>query len=153
MEMEGNVFDVVYEPLAGSNFINLLHLLVQNRFRVSIRYMPRMLYATTLSSIIAPFRIVERLKFGKAIQQTEIKDSPIFIIGHWRSGTTYLHNLLSLDKNLGYCSTFCSVIPGAFIVGEKMFKPVVTASIPEKRPMDDVAMGACLLYTSPSPRD
>jgi len=144
MEMKENVLDVVYEPLGGSNLINLLRLLAQNRFRVSGKYFPRMLYALMLSSIISPFRIMERIKFNDRIQKTEIKHDPLFIIGHWRSGTTYLHNLLSLDKNLGYCSTFQTIIPGAFIVGERFFKPVLTASIPEKRPMDDVAMGADL---------
>jgi len=66
---------------------------------------------------------------------------PLFVIGHWRSGTTYLHNLLSLDPSYGYCSTFQTILPGVFLGSEQTFKPLVTASIPTTRPMDDVPMG------------
>ncbi|HHH77868.1 MAG TPA: sulfotransferase [Thermoplasmatales archaeon] len=144
MEVKENIFDVVYEPLAGSSLTNLLRLLAQNKFKVSARYMPRFLYAVMLSGVISPFRIVERIKFDGKIRKTAIDHPPVFILGHWRSGTTYLHNLLSLDKNFGYCTTFHSVIPGAFMTGEKTLKSIVSSSIPETRPMDNVPMGADL---------
>jgi len=141
LEIKEDIFDVVYEPLAGANLTNLLRLVAQNKFRISFKYMPRFLYAVMLSSVISPFRTMEKIKFDKHIKKTEISQPPLFIVGHWRSGTTYMHNLLSLDKNFGYCTTFHSVIPGAFIVGEKALKPIVASSIPETRPMDDVPMG------------
>jgi len=144
MKIKENIFDVVYEPLAGASLTNILRLLAQNRFKISARYMPRFLYVIMLSSVISPFRIAERIKFDGKIRKTTIAHPPVFIVGHWRSGTTYLHNLLSLDKNFGYCTTFHSVIPGAFITGEKVLKPIVSSSIPETRPMDNVPMGADL---------
>ncbi|RLF41470.1 MAG: hypothetical protein DRN21_00020 [Thermoplasmata archaeon] len=88
MEMKENVFDIVYEPLAGSNFTNLLRLVAQNRFHVSIRYGPRMLYALTLSGLIGAFHLKEELQFRRKIQHTEISHPPLFIISHWRTGTT-----------------------------------------------------------------
>lgn len=144
LQLHGNVFDVKYEPLAGSSVTNLFRLYAQNKFLISIRYMPRMLYATALSNIIAPFRIKEKIKFNKSIKQTEIKHPPLFITGHWRSGTTYIHNMLSLDNTFGYCSTFTATLPGIFLGSEKIFKPVLAASITDKRPMDDVPMGTDL---------
>jgi hypothetical protein len=143
-QMNENIFDLKYEPLAGSSLINLLRLCSQNNFMVSPRYIPRMLYATVMSSIIAPFRLKEHLQFNVKIRQTALTHSPLFIIGHWRSGTTYVHNILSLDTSFGYCSTFTATIPGVFLGSEKMFKPVLAASIPEKRPMDEVPMGTDL---------
>jgi hypothetical protein len=83
----------------------------------------------------------EHLKFDKIIKETEVQNDPIFILGHWRSGTTYLHNVLSLDKNLGYFSTFHTSLPGIFLGSETLFKSFVALSLPEKRPMDDVTMG------------
>jgi len=144
LQLHGNVFDVKYEPLAGASVTNLLRLYAQNKFLVSVRYMPRMFYATVLSNIIAPFRLKEYIKFNKKIQHTEMKHPPLFIIGHWRSGTTYIHNMLSLDDTFGYCSTFTATVPGVFLGSEKIFKPVLAASITEKRPMDDVPMGTDL---------
>ncbi|HDS59742.1 MAG TPA: sulfotransferase [Thermoplasmatales archaeon] len=136
-----DVFDLMYEPLAGSNLTNLLRLWAQNRFYIAPRYLPRLLYALTLSTVLSPFRVAESVKFGPRIRETELSHHPVFIIGHWRSGTTYLHNVLSQDPQFGYCTTFHSVLPGAFMVGEHSLKSIVAASIPDKRPMDDVAMG------------
>ena len=51
-----------------------------------------------------------------------IHPSPIFILGHWRSGTTHLHNLMCRDKNLGYLSTFQAMAPGFCLIGDKAIK-------------------------------
>ena len=144
LQLRENVFDVKYEPLAGASVTNLFRLYAQNQFRISLQYIPRMLYATVLSNIIAPFHIKEKIKYDKSIKQTEIKHPPLFITGHWRSGTTYIHNMLSLDKTFGFCSTFTATVPGVFLGSEKIFKPVLAGSITEKRPMDDVPMGTDL---------
>jgi omega-hydroxy-beta-dihydromenaquinone-9 sulfotransferase len=133
---------VTKTPLPGYNFTNILKLLAQNKFAVSPRYIPRFLYTQLLVSIMAPYRIKERIRFDKKIKSTEIKHDPIFLIGHWRSGTTYLHNFLAQDKNLAYLTTFQAYLPGVFLSGEKRWKPIVASSIPKKRPMDDVEMNA-----------
>ncbi len=129
-------------PLPGYTFPNFLYLLAQNKFNIDAQYLPRMIYSLTLSTIMAPFYIKERLQFDTRTKQTEITHPPVFIIGHWRSGTTYLHNILSHDKNLGFFSTFQAYLPGVFLGSEKLFKPLVRSSIPKKRPMDDVVMDA-----------
>ncbi|MCX6661367.1 MAG: sulfotransferase [Euryarchaeota archaeon] len=129
-------------PLPGYTLPNFLYLLAQNKFKINAQYIPRMIYSLTLSTIMLPFYIKERLQYDKHIEQTEITHPPLFIIGHWRSGTTYLHNILSQDKNLSYLTTFQAYLPGVFLGSEKIFKPLVSASIPKKRPMDDVPMDA-----------
>ena len=35
------------------------------------------------------------------VANTEVPD-PVFILGHWRSGTTLFHNLLALDEQFAY---------------------------------------------------
>ncbi len=133
-------FDIMYEPLAGATLTNILRMLVYAKFHISFRYIPRFIYALAISTSTLPLRMMEHIKYDKKILPTEIKEQPIFILGHWRSGTTYLHNVLSLDKNHGYCSTHHSVIPDAFISDEKLLKALVSTSIPETGPMDDVPM-------------
>lgn len=139
--LQQDYFDLMYEPLAGSSLSNLLQLLGQNKFRISIPYIPRFLYALTLSTIISPFRFKEHYKYHQQIKQTSISKDPVFIIGHWRSGTTYLHNIISEDATFGFCSTFHATLPGVFLSSEQTLKPLLSASIPTTRPMDDVAMG------------
>jgi hypothetical protein len=136
-----NTLVVTREPLAGASLSNLLHVLIQNRLNISVRYLPRIVYATTISSLMAPLRLKEHLQFEKKIQESEIQNHPLFILGHWRSGTTYLHNVLSLDPTLGYFSTFHASLPGIFLGNESRIRSFVASSLPEKRPMDDVAMG------------
>jgi len=144
MKIQGDALDVTFEPLAGFGLTNLLRITAHNKFNISTRYMPRLLYSFLLSSVLTPFRFRETLKYRTIIDKTKITKSPLFIIGHWRSGTTYLHNLMTLNQNYGYCSTFHTTAPNVFLANEKIIKPIVSASLPKKRPQDDVALGADL---------
>lgn len=44
------------------------------------------------------FSILDWLFYGKAYAEAVINDSPVFILGHPRTGTTLLHNLLVCNK-------------------------------------------------------
>ena len=127
-------------PLPAYNLINMTGLLAQNRYRIGFRYIPRFLFSLSSSMILSPFRIYERLRYDKIIYNTDIKKDPIFIIGHYRSGTTYMHNIMTRDKQFGYFTTFQSYMPSIFLTGEKIFKPLLEKSLPKKRAMDDVPM-------------
>jgi len=133
---------VTNTPVPGYTLPNILTLLIQNHFHISPRYLPRFVYSLSLSSIIAPFYLRERFTFDQKIKQTEIKHPPLFLIGHWRSGTTYLHNVLSYDQIFSFFTTFQAYLPSVFLSSEKLFKPIVVSSLPKKRPMDDVPMDA-----------
>ena len=78
------------EPLAGYSLLNIFRVLWDNNFRIHPKYMLRFLYAIVLSLITAPLRIIQKIKFHSKIKNTKIKEDPIFIIGHYRTGTTYL---------------------------------------------------------------
>ena len=137
-----NSLVVTNTPLPGYTLPNFLSLLAQNKFHVNARYVPRFIYCLALSTIMTPFYIKERYQFDARINRTSLTKPPLFIIGHWRSGTTYLHNILAQDTTLGYFSTFQAYLPAIFLSSEALFKPLVSASIPERRPMDDVLMNA-----------
>ena len=137
-----NPLDVSYEPLAGSTFMNLLRLMGQNHFKVTPMGIPRAIYAATLSFVLSPLNTIERLKFDKHIRRVKIEKSPIFILGHWRSGTTYLHNLFSQDPQFGFPTTIQITVPSLFLGFEKIIRPIVESSLPEKRPQDDVDLAA-----------
>ncbi|HUT82051.1 MAG TPA: sulfotransferase [Candidatus Bathyarchaeia archaeon] len=126
------------QPLVGSSLRNWLQLLWLNRFRISIRYWPRAFFISLIILSTFPFRVYERLKYNKKIKKTEIIQSPIIILGHWRSGTTYLHMLMTRNNNSAYCTNFKVFMPWMFISGEKLFKNAVQKSMPTKRRMDNV---------------
>ena len=106
-------------PLAYGSFINWIKLLIENG-RID-KNITTALYISLSSLLCIPLRILENARFGKKIENTEIKVPPIFIIGHWRSGTTHLHNLISHDKNLGYLSGFQTFVPDVLLGIEKAF--------------------------------
>jgi hypothetical protein len=142
VQLKENTLRVTREPLAGTSLTNLMRLLLENRFNIDGRYLPRLLYAMTISGLATPLRIKEHLQFDSTIKKTEIEHHPLFILGHWRSGTTYLHNLLSLDATRGYVSTLHALIPDVFLGSGTLVNSIVTKSLPNKRPMDDVSMGS-----------
>ena len=65
----------------------------------------------TKSILLLPLAIIEYVFSGKKIANTEIKQSPVFILGHNRSGTTYLHKLLVKDPQFGYCRNTDMLFP------------------------------------------
>ena len=143
-EFEIDPFNVTFEPLAGSTLTNLLRLLGQNGFHISMIGMPRILYSIILSSVQSPLNLIERRYVKKHITPLTIKKDPIFIIGHWRSGTTYLHNLLTQDPQYSFPTTLQTVIPAIFIKYGEFFRPIVESSLPATRPEDNVPLGADL---------
>ncbi|MEX2297486.1 MAG: hypothetical protein WD715_08730, partial [Dongiaceae bacterium] len=66
-------------------------LAVENRFAIGPRYWSRAAVVTLLGLLNSSFALAERLAYGRAIAVTE-PAPPVFILGHWRSGTTHLHN-------------------------------------------------------------
>ena len=136
--------DVSFEPLAGSTFTNLLTLLAQNHFRVDPIGIPRLVYSTFMSLLLSPLNVIEHIKYDKTIKKTKIDKPPIFIVGHWRTGSTYLHNTMAQDPQFGYPTTFQTVTPALMLCFEKQIKPIVASSLPETRPQDNVILGADL---------
>ena len=58
-----------------------------------------------------PLNLVEYLFSGKKIANTALGTSPVFILGHYRSGTTLLFKLMSRDKRFGYCTNSDMLFP------------------------------------------
>ena len=45
--------------------------------------------------VVEPLAWFQSWLFARRLQTAELPDDPIVVIGHWRSGTTYLHQLLA----------------------------------------------------------
>jgi hypothetical protein len=85
--------------------------------------------------------LLQRLIYGRRIAAAEITQPPIFIIGHWRSGTTYLHELMVCDERLAYPTYYECFEPNHFLV-TGWFAPILLwPLLPRKRPMDNMATG------------
>jgi LPS sulfotransferase NodH len=94
--------------------------------------------ATPVNTVLA---LLQRLLYGRKLAAAEFHGPPVFIIGHWRSGTTLLHELMVRDERLSSPSTFQCFAPHHFLISEWFFRRFAWWLLPGKRPMDNMAAG------------
>lgn len=128
-------------PLVGSTWPTYIRVLKGNR--VLPKYYIKVGFSGLLLSICSAFHWIDRLTFRKKLKKFVFKEPPLFIIGHWRSGTTYLHNILSKDPSAGYLTTYHSVFPNN-LKSKWLFKTFMRIFMPKKRPGDSVEMSVNL---------
>ncbi len=107
--------------------------------RPGLKFIPKLLLTFLVILISTPFQIIEYFYYRARVRKFRFKRSPVFIIGHWRSGTTHLHNLLCQDPNHGYLTTYQSVFPNN-LLSKWIFKTFMRIKIPETRPSDNVKL-------------
>jgi hypothetical protein len=81
----------------GVPFGDWLRLLWSSGFRVPPAYWSKAVLATLGSLGNSPLRWLEAILCGRRVAAQEVPP-PLFILGHWRSGTTLLQNLLAIDS-------------------------------------------------------
>lgn len=77
--------------------------------------------------------------FGSRIEASVLEQPPIFIIGHWRTGTTYMHELMSLDNRFTAPTSLECFAPAHFLISGSILR-LFALFLPRQRPMDDVAV-------------
>ena len=126
----------ISHPLFGISFKKWLDLLIYNR-GFEPEYFTRVFFITLTSISLIPLRFLFKIFYGPLIEKTMVKHPPIFIIGHWRSGTTFLHELISQDPQIGYVSLWQTLLPESFLILEKS-KDFLSKFLPRTRPMDNI---------------
>ena len=76
-----------------------------------------------------PFRRREQKKYKDAVDNITPEKAPVFIIGHWRSGTTYLHQLMSHDPEFFFQTKYQNFFSDNFLSSEGFFKPLISKII------------------------
>ena len=123
-------------PLFGISTRQWFHLMKKNG-GIDRRYLHRAFFITMVSLAGTPIRILFKIKYQKKINAVTVDNPPVFIIGHWRSGTTYLHELLSYDPQFCYTTLWTTLLPEGGLILEPM-KRFLTRFLPSERPMDAI---------------
>ncbi|MHA1211477.1 MAG: sulfotransferase family protein, partial [Candidatus Heimdallarchaeota archaeon] len=131
-------------PLAGASTSNIFRLLIHNKFRVHPKYWLRLWYSIALSMFTIPLRMVERIGFNRKVNKHQLEEDPIFILGHWRSGTTLMHYLFAKDPNYGFVTNTEVYAPHFFLAFPKITRKLIIFSLPDTRPMDEIPIDADL---------
>lgn len=125
--------------LLGCRFDNWLRLLKKDRFRIlpERRYMATVIGLTSLA--LYPMALLEEAVFSPAIRREEkTMQDPIFVLGHWRSGTTYLQNLLSRDPQFAWTDPVNTVTYPYGKLLRRLMVSIQKRCLKDARPMDNL---------------
>lgn len=136
--MAGRKFNIAFSTIGTAPFIRYLQLIIT--YGVTPGYYFRCLVAGIISLLSEPFHWFEILIYSGKLSKTILPQSPVFILGHWRSGTTLLHNAMAHDPQFAFISTYQSVFTNQFFGSRWLFKPLMKLLMPEKRPSDNVLL-------------
>jgi len=125
----------------GCDFFAWLRLLVRNRFAVGLPYLYIAAIVTVVSFFNTLLRLLQDALLGDRPARTPLRQPPLFIIGHWRTGTTLLHELLILDPRHNFPTTYQCLSPNHFLLTQGFLPRLLWFLVPSHRPMDNMAAG------------
>ena len=145
-------------PLQGVTLGSWLRLLVDVRFAVDGRYWPRAGLTTLTAAANSVQALIERIVHGRELDRLKSatakrpenrraesesgrpEPSPVFILGHYRSGTTHLQNLFATDPRLAHPNSYQATFPRTFLTTEWLGARIGGHLTMRKRPHDDVRL-------------
>ncbi|MCA9103024.1 MAG: sulfotransferase [Planctomycetales bacterium] len=119
----------------------LWQLLARNRFQMGWRQWPIALADLIISPFNSGCALIERARYGRQIEKTTLAEPPLFILGHWRTGTTLLHEMLICDPRHAFPNTYQCFAPGQHLSTEWLAHRWLQFLVPSRRPMDNMATG------------
>jgi len=125
----------------GICFTGWVRLLVRNRFRVGWQNWHHLPCMTAMSIFNSLYRKGQWVRWGWRIKPIPEDRQPLFILGHWRSGTTLLHELLVLDPRHTYPTTYECFAPNHFLATQWFACRFLNFLLPSRRPMDNMPAG------------
>ena len=129
------VFDIT--TLAGARF--KVFRFLSKKYGVEKEFISKWRLSGFLSIVCTLLSVFDKIVYQFKKKSTKLKD-PVFIIGHWRSGTTLLHNLMCLDPETGYTTTYQTIFPNNLFSFQWLFKLFMKKLMPDKRPVDNVSL-------------
>jgi hypothetical protein len=85
--------------------------------------------------------LVQHAAYGRRVVKTAVRPAPVFIVGHWRTGTTLLHELLGRDPRHAFPTTYECFAPHHFLLTRSWLPRLLWWLPPRRRPMDNMAAG------------
>ena len=134
-------WEIRFNSATGYTFQQWWRLLRLNQFDLDGVYAHRVAFVTVMSLINSLYHAFEQTRFSGRIRETELPQSPIFILGHWRSGTTHLHNLLALNTDqFSAINTYQTAHPFTFLVSKPFYTRLMAFALPETRVVDTMPL-------------
>ena len=123
-------------PLCGADIATLVRVLSANG-GVAPRALPRAALALLVAAARLPSTLAERAWVAGRLRKAGNMPPPVFIVGHWRSGTTHLFNILS-RQGFSYVTPIAAGMPWDFVGLAAALGPVLERMLPRERFIDGI---------------
>ena len=88
-----------------------------------------------------PFRFFQNVLFYNKINKISLDEKqPIFILGHWRSGTTHMHYVFDKDPQFGKLTNYQTFSFTTSLLSKRVVKFLLSPLMPDERTQDNVKM-------------
>ena len=124
----------------GMTFGTWTKFLLRHRLAVGPRGWHVVAGVTPISLGNSVAALMQQAIYGRRIAATKVHP-PIFIIGHWRTGTTLLHELLVQDDRFTFPTTYECLAPKQSLVTARIVTRFFKFLLPARRPTDNMAAG------------
>ncbi len=131
-------FQYMVNPLIGCNPEVLKE--IENRFSVDPGYLIKYRRSKIISRLLHELARLDRIRYQSIRHGASLVCPPVFIIGHWRSGTSFLHNLLCRVYPAAYTTTYQAAFPNNLFAFKGLIKFFMWVFMPRKRPTDEMKM-------------
>jgi hypothetical protein len=112
-------------------------MLAENGYRIDARFLIRALSASGWA--FKNRKAARRERQLEPLWATAQPHPPLFVLGHWRSGTTHLHNLLALDERFAFPNLYQCLFPSTFLSTEVHYARRLGRYLSRQRLMDSMA--------------
>jgi hypothetical protein len=130
----------LFSPLQGMTFGVWDALRRRDGGDVDPPFRPRAAFQSAVSLANSALAAAEERRFGPRVEAAEVRP-PLVILGHWRHGTTHLHNLLARDPRLAPPTLFRTLYPRTFLTTERLVPRLGRPLLLRTRPHDGIPLG------------
>jgi omega-hydroxy-beta-dihydromenaquinone-9 sulfotransferase len=75
--------------------------------------------------LLEPLRWSEAVLFERRVSRTKMEHPPVFILGHYRSGTTFLQRIFSCDERFGTMNAYEQILPDMMLLWQRPLKKIM----------------------------
>lgn len=103
------------------------------------KYRPMTRRIAFMTYFSRPLQLLQNNLNRRSLKRINFEDEPpLFILGHWRTGTTFLHNLLHLDKRYGYLNNYQTFVFTVALLSKRVVRTLSKPLFPTERSQDNV---------------